>query len=195
MSEIPIDPSLPESPVDPMSQGPITDLDTARLNELVRASSEPGVYFGKGLELTDHDREQFDLIATKVETDLEPMYKDPSWEVFTNLADEGRTKGVLQSQTWHEGTTVPTWCVDGGDDPTVKKIMRSTDDGPMPGIQVPHKVFNLYHWQLTADLLRVYITRSNEVLRGTAPAQLGHALRHLATFVKHTQQSQQEKSE
>jgi len=188
MSEIPSNSNPPEQPIDPMSQGPLSDLDTARLNDLVRMSSESGVYFGKGLELADNDREQFDLVASRVEAELEPMYKDPDWEAFMKLVDEGSGKGVLMSFTTHKGTNVPTWCVDGGDDPAVKKIMRSTDKDSVPGIQVPHKIFNLYHWQKTTEILRGYITRSNESLSGTSPRTLGQVLRSLAAFVKHTEQ-------
>lgn len=166
-------------------------LDKARLNEVMRASLETGVYFGKGLELTNHDKEQFELIASKVEAILEPMYEDPDWQAFMKLVDEGNTKGVLMAFTVHEGTDVPTWCVDGGNDSDVKKIIRrATDGSDAPGIQVPRKVFNLYHWQNTVKGLRRYATFSNDGLKGTSTRYLGQTLKQLAGFVKKMEQNE-----
>jgi len=174
-----------------MAQGPQPALDTVRLNELMQASLEPGVLFGRGVELTENDRNQFNQITANVEKVLDPMYQDADWQAFMALVDEGTKKGVLMSFAAHEGTSVPTWCVNGGEDPAVKKIMRTSEGGSAPGIQVPDKIFNLYHWKNTNETLKQYVARSNETLRGTSPKQLGQALKHLASFVKQTRASEQ----
>lgn len=189
MSETPVSSYPLDIPNDPMRQDPSLGLDTARLNELARISAQPGVYFGKGLDLTDDDRRQFDIVATRVEDILKPAYEHPAWKAFMELVDEGSARGILMSFSPHEGTEVPTWCVDGGEDPEIKKVRRVTDGKSAPGIQVPNNIFNLYHWHNTTESLRGYASRSNETLRGTSPKPLSQALRHMAVFVKSSQQN------
>jgi hypothetical protein len=95
MSEIPTNSHLSESMPPQAEDRLVPGLDRDRMNELIRASSQTGVYFGRGLELTDYDRIQFSLIADAVDGVLEPEYNDPAWQSFQSLVDEGATKGVL----------------------------------------------------------------------------------------------------
>lgn len=183
MSETP-----PNSSVDPsLGQGNLgvnTEIDRTRLNEIIKTTLQPGILFGRGIELTDHDRQQIERVADMVDAKLEPYLEDPDWKKFMTLVEEGNAKGVLISFTMQKGTNVPMWCVNGGDDPEVKKVMRPTDRSEVAGIQVPQKIFDLYHWQNTLKRLNRYVTTSNEGLRGTSARYLGEDLRHLAHFVK-----------
>src|SRR3989344_1141677 len=126
-------------------------LDTARLNAIMHTALEPGVLFGRGLDLTDADRDQFGRIVDIVESTLAPGYEDPAWKEYEALVEEGSAKGAILSLTTHEGTNVNTWCVDGGADAEVKKIKRETEDGIQNGIQVPSRIFYLVHWHETAQ--------------------------------------------
>lgn len=167
-----------------------SELDKKRLNELTRQALTPGTLFGKNIELTDHDKEQFKLIVSMAQTKLEPLYNDPDWQAFMKLVDEGDSKGVLLSMTSHEGSNIPTWCIDGGDDPAVKKVLRTTEHGTAAGIQVPSRVYNLYHWHNTVKALKDYTTRTEATLKGTSAKPLGQALQQLASFVKQSEQVQ-----
>lgn len=186
MSELPLDLNSTEIITNSTSHEHIPDLDRIRLNELMQIANRPGVYFGKGLELTDYDREQFEFVASEVEAELAPKYEDPKWQAFVKLLEEGIAKGAIFSIDTHKGTKVPTWCIDGGEEQEIKKVRLSTEHGEKNGIQVPQEIFNLYHWRLTAQSLRGYITRSNESLSGTSPKELREILRHLAKFIKDT---------
>ncbi|MBI2009300.1 hypothetical protein HYS84_02720 [Candidatus Saccharibacteria bacterium] len=175
------DPSLTQG-----NQDNDTELDRVRLNEIIKTSMQPGVLFGRGLELSDDDREQLHRVVSVVGAKLEPHYEDPEWKRFMALVDEGVSKGVLISFVDQEGTNVPGWCINGGDDPEIKKILRKTESGEVPAIQVPQKIFDLYHWQRTVGGLDRYITTSNEGLKGTMARGLGEDLGHLAFYMKQT---------
>lgn len=165
-------------------------LDREALNAVMLAGSEPGVYFGKGLDLTPHDREQFQNVINKTEAALEPQYQDPDWIKFMELVAEGRAKGVLNALRYNEGTKIPAWCVDGGEDPEVKKTLRLSPGGANgASIQVPRRIYNLFHWTQTIDDLKMYVTSSDETLKGRSPASLVKDLRHLAHFAKHSEQN------
>jgi len=164
------------------------EIDREKLNIITQKAFEPGVYFGKGLELTMQDRAQFELVLSKGEVMLETLYEDPDWKIFLNLVDEGSKKGVLMSFTNHKDTNVPTWCVDGGEKAEVRKIRRTDGTGQSaPAIEVPTRIFNLYHWHNTLETLRGYATRSDEFLRGTSPKPLGQALYNLVHLIGKTE--------
>ena len=159
-------------------------LDSEILNNIMHQALEPGVLFGEGLELTDQDREQLGLVIAKTEAILEPAYQDPRWQEFMSLVDEGNAKGVLMAFSSQGDTNVPSWCFDGGDGAKVRKVIRKTESGEKPGIEVPSGVFNVFHWHETANNLDRYINTSNETLRHTSSKHLGLDLEQLAWFVK-----------
>jgi hypothetical protein len=162
------------------------ELDTRRLNEIMLTALKPGMLFSRGLELTDYDRDQFQRVAAIIENRLAPHFKHPAWKKFEDLYEEGSSKGILLSFDTHEGTNVPMWCVDGGDDPVVKKVMRESEHGRAAGIQVPHGIFNLYHWQITTEQLKGYITTPNDLLKHRSTHPLGRDLNQLVNFVSHS---------
>lgn len=167
------------------------ELDRPRLNELIEESRRPGVYFGKGLELTDHDRHQFDLIATRVHAYLEPFYEQPDWKKFMALVREEDKKGALISFADHKNTNVPAWCVDGGENAVIEKILRQSEHGTANAIQVPSKLFKVYHWKNTVDKLEGnYRDKSNETIKGQSPRQLGNILKNLAVLVDQIESNQ-----
>jgi hypothetical protein len=158
------------------------ELDTEALNRITRQALEPQVYFGKGLELTDYDREQLRVVVSQAKEALEPLYSDRRWEEFMELVDEGQEKGVLMGQfASHEGTMVPLWCIDGGPEATVRKARTQTGRA---AIEVPSDVFNLYHWKITVESLQKHADSSDEVLRGRSTKELGLSLINLAHLLK-----------
>ena len=127
-------------------------------------------------------------VAASAETILEPSYNDPDWAAFQALAQEGGDKGVLLSFTSHNGTNIPTWCVDGGQEAAVKKIR--TDAGKA-AIEVPSKVYNLFHWTNTVKAVNEYAAASNETLHGRAAKALGRDLQQLAHLIGKPDNNQQ----
>lgn len=173
---------------DVAATSPAAELDRGALNALTSKALEPGVYFGRGLDLRDEDRTQLKLVAASAEAIIEPGYQDPAWNEFQKLVDEGDRKGVLISFTSHEGTKVPSWCVDGGEEAAVKKIR--TDSGRV-AIQVPSRVFNQYHWTATIRSIKKYAGYSDELLRGQSTKVLGENLYQLSHLISAKPQEDQ----
>jgi len=165
---------------DTMRVSLVPELDRAALNALTERAQEPQTYFGRGLELSDYDREQLAIVATTADKILEPSYSDPDWKAFEDLVKEGSDKGILRSFTTHKGTNIPTWCIDGGRKTTVKKIRTDADQ---VAIEVPSRIFNLYHWTNTVESIKNYAVSSNETLRGRDTKNLGRNLQQLAQLI------------
>jgi len=163
-------------------QQPQPELDRALLNDVMSRALTPGTLFGRGLDLSERDREQFSVVVGLAENKLAPNYEDPEWQAFQALVQEGSDKGVLMSFASQEGSNVPSWCVNGGESATVKKI-RLADSGT-PAIEVPAKIFNLFHWQITTESLSKYITSSNDTLKGRMTKYLGQDLQQLSQLLK-----------
>lgn len=65
-------------PSDMFEDAPAAELDRAVLNILTNKALEPNVLFGRGLELTDGDREQLNLVAADAEAALNPCTQTPT---------------------------------------------------------------------------------------------------------------------
>lgn len=169
-------------------------LNRDRLNKLTQQALAPGSLFGKDLELTEQDRQQFQVIADRADAALASHYEDPAWQEYERLAQEGGDKGVLTSFSYHQGLRVPTWCVDGGegDDVAVKKVLIASpnSDDKRPGIEVPSRVFNLVHWTNTINSLRSYVRQSNDTVKGRSTKDLGDALHGLGVLLNGTPETE-----
>jgi hypothetical protein len=172
--------ATPESLVD--------DLDRDRLRELTEQVRQPFARFGKEVVLTEHDRFQFDLIAKAARGHLEPFKKeDQDWKDFERLVHKNPD---LISFAHQEGTFVPGWCIDGGENAAVKEVSIQAASGgdPVLGIQVPSKVFNAFHWQVMVENLEVgFRDYSNDTLEGRSTAELGKILQGVLPLVKDIQ--------
>ena len=167
----------PLDPSDQSANSTLGELDREVLNDLTTRANSPGVYFGKGLDLSPADRKQLLLAADHADRVVAPMLEDPRWKTFESLIEEGNGKGVLISFADHPGTNVPLWCTNGGENALVRKV-RSSEGAT--GIEVPSDVFNTYHWVKTIEQIRQDAKSSDELLKGRSPKWLGRNLRQLA---------------
>ncbi len=156
-------------------------LDRVRLGQITQKALEPGALFGRDFDLSDSDREQLQMVVTGAETNLAQGYLDPAWQEFESLMKEGDEKGVLMAFATHQGTNVPAWCIDGGEAAVVKKVRLN--DGDRPAIEVPTRVFNLYHWTRTIESLKQFVTTSSKTLKGTSTKKLGSDLSNLSHLI------------
>ena len=165
----------------------VAELNRDALNTLTSKALEPQVYFGRNLDLSDDDRSQLGLVTSTAKAILAPGYTDQRWKDFQTLVQEGTEKGVLFSMTNHEGTNVPTWCVDGGKNSVIKKIRNDTGKA---AIQVPSGVFNLFNWDNTVKSVEAYVITSDEGLRGRSALALGKDLQRLAHLISDDKQQE-----
>ncbi len=164
---------------------PNEDFDREQLRELTQSTSEPGKYFGKDVLLTNELRHQLDLVTQQAKKVLQPFIDQyhTQWQEYLRLTEEGKDKGVLLSMTSHEGTFVPTWCVDGGALAGVEKIRV---DG-VPRVQVPTHIFNLINWLNITQSIEKVASLSNETIKGRSTSQLGLALTQMSYLLTTTQ--------
>jgi|GEM_PF-3190242 len=166
---------------------PTEALDASRLNEIIREAYKLGTCIGREILITDHDRDQFRLIASRINTLTEPLKASLDWQHFMDLVDEGGSKGILLSFAAHEGTNVDKWCIDGGPDAKVKKVLRTDAQGnKAAGIQVPTNLFELYNVDSSVRSLLEF-TRSDATLKGASARPLGMTLKILGRYMKKTQ--------
>ncbi len=98
----------------------------------------------------------------------------------TRPTQEGSDKGAILSFTTHEGTFVPTWCIDGGSGVPVHKA-RSAEGQAQ--IAVSSELFRLFDWVKTVDALEQAVNSSDELLKGRSTKQLGVPLGRLSLLL------------
>jgi len=176
-------------PLESRRVGDFAPEDRDRLNELTVAARQPGALLGRDVQLTDEDRQRLVAIADTVDERIAPFYDDPRWIKMSELIEEGGRKGVLTSFSTHPNTNVDTWLIDGGEEADVKKVLRQTDEGERPAIEVPTGLFNAYHYRQTSKQLREFATKSDDTLKGRSAKKLGFALLQLGSYTRKTNKS------
>ncbi len=162
------------------------ELDRQQLRELTQLASEPGKYFGRDVILTQELREQLLLATTQARKVLQPFVDSShtQWQEYLRLSQEGSDKGILTSFTTHEGTSVPTWCIDGGE---LARVEKTIVDGS-PKVKVPTHIFNLINWFNITESIENIAKLSDDIIKGRSTLQLGRALTQLSYLLEPEQQ-------
>lgn len=167
-------------------------IDRDRLNFLTSRCLEGGVCFGRDVQLDAIDRKQFEAISQYMREVIRPQMETEEWGQFQALIEEGGEKGILLSFVAHEGTRVPTWCINGGPDAETKKVLWG-DNHDRPGIQVSERVYKTYDILNHIKSLEQYINSSDDTIKGRATKDLGEILLRLGQFVNKFQALQDER--
>lgn len=162
---------------------PNIDLDDPavrdQLRTMSREATQPGALFGRDFDFTPERRILALDVAEAARAKLQPHLdaRQDEWDKFQALVKEGTDKGVLLSFTTHQGTFVPTWCIDGGPDAQVHKVR--SDDGKAQ-IAIPSELFGLFDWMQTIDGVEQIAASSDELLKGSQAQQLGAPIGRLS---------------
>jgi hypothetical protein len=167
-------------------------LDRDLLRELTARALQPGSLFGRDLQLTEEYRAQLKLVVKKAREKIDPLKNDPAWDELIKLIQEGEEKGVLPVFGRNKDSYTPLWLKKGEADTQVKKIRFDSDSKMIAGIEVPDRIYWLYHWNRVIDDIEETSGHSDEFLRGMATSFLGESLRQVAQLFKGVEAKKQD---
>jgi hypothetical protein len=179
-------------PGDLSGQPSAPELDRETLIGLIKDCNQPGALFGVNVTLTDEHRTQLGLVTSEALSRIAPHTDTDDWQEFERIIREKEAEGTLLSFAAHDGTMVPTWCVNGGKDAVVGLQKQQTEHEETEVIVVPTAVYNTFHWLNAIKYVERWGGYGNETLRGKMASALGEPLQQVGYFLRHSAQEQSE---
>jgi hypothetical protein len=156
-------------------------LNLVLLQQLTEVALRPDTQFGRDLNLTAEERDQLMTVVGKANEVLAPRYEDPTWKHFVGITGYESSSRTFDN---HEGTRVPSWCIDNGPNAAMHPVSYYDQDArPLKGLSVPTHIFQLVHLTNTVRDLQAYAVDAHTIPFGYPAEDMGMAVRDLTQLL------------
>lgn len=162
--------------LDKAQENTANSLDKERLNRIVNETAQPGVLYGREVNLDAKDIEEVSKVITMAERHIaRVIMNSPGWD---------KAQEYLSKQIDNGGRMFKDAVINGGSisDPIYKSIVGANGN-ELPQVVLPTHLYSIWAWQKVVDSTKDDLLRSR-VAHGTTANTLYDNLAKLASFVR-----------